>query len=528
LKALLLGEPVAWMLKELNAASWFSDANKLYNSGQRPFREGAISPWLMVLACEGLPCFAGGVSRRLGARARGVGAFPFVTFAAAPQTAGEAGHDEAEVWAPIWMRPMTLPEVTALFARGRAEVRGRGVLTPSAFATAIMRRGIDAGITEFRRFVLGRTTAKDYSEPRFEGRIQVRPAKEGVGAVSAAFERLLTFVERLPRDEKKGKRRFRGLRGAIEARMLRAAESPSDSETARDLLDSVVAALDRIDRNKAFREQRIGWEPLPLKWLPTLFGNEAPGAEARLALALVSSFPVDRPFALYRFGVELRGRRFAHPPQVPKQWVWRSAAPLLRVLPEVLYRRTLDWEAARDEYEPVRLAAPASCAHVAQWLSGSLDNELLARWISRFALFHWRIVPQSVRSLASHPSEASAPTGALCLFGLLQPLLDLRPVMRSNEPDSKLLSRESSARTPAAARRLLGLLRVRDIVAAVRFATSRYAMASIPLVLSSVPWNSDDADCLAASLLFPISDYERSVLVGRWLRPRREQGGSIL
>ena len=70
----------------------------------------------------------------------------------------------------MWNRPMTVPEVATLFSRGRAEVGGRGVLTPSAFATAVMRRGFDAGITEFRRFVLGRTTSANTLSLALEGR----------------------------------------------------------------------------------------------------------------------------------------------------------------------------------------------------------------------------------------------------------------------------------------------------------------------------------------------------------------------
>ncbi|MGH8629933.1 MAG: type I-G CRISPR-associated protein Cas8g1/Csx17, partial [Burkholderiales bacterium] len=286
LKALLLGEPVTWMIEKLNAACWFSDANKLYNSGQRPFREGAVSPWAMALACEGLAFFAGGASRRLGTHARAVGAFPFVTRAAAPRTAGEAGRDLAEAWAPLWDRPMTVPEVVTLFSRGRAEVGGRGVLTPSAFATAVMRRGIDAGITEFRRFVLGRTTSANTFEPRFEGVFRVRmpsqpPAPElarSQSAVSTALQRLLALVDQLPADRKVGKRwRYVGLRGDLEAAMLRAAGSPSDPEAARAMLDAVASALDRLDRNRTFRERRVAWEPLPLQWLPTVFGDKAPG-----------------------------------------------------------------------------------------------------------------------------------------------------------------------------------------------------------------------------------------------------------
>jgi CRISPR-associated protein Csx17 len=336
------------------------------------------------------------------------------------------------------------------------------------------------------------------------------------------------LVDQLPADRKVGKRwRYVGLKGGVEATMLRVAAAPSNPEAASDMLDAMVSALDRVDRNRAFRERRIAWEALPLNWLPMLFSDEIPSAEARLALALVSSFPVDRPFALYRFGISLdRSSRFIHPPEIPKQWVWRSAAPISRVLSEVLYRRTLDWEKVHDEDEPVRLVMPATCAQVGRWLSGFVDNELLARWISRFALFDWRVAPSSVKLLASRGDDLGATTGALCLFGLLQPLFDLRPVVRANEPASNLLPRESGARTPAAARRLLGLLRVRDITGAAGLAATRFAMAGAPLVRSDIPWNLVDAEGLMVSLLFPVSDDERSALVKRWLRPRREQGGS--
>ena len=125
---------------------------------------------------------------------------------------------------------MTVREAVTLFSRGRAEVRGRGVLTPSAFATAVMRRGVDAGITEFRRFVLGKTTAKDYSEPRFEGRIQMRRPSESAAAISMVFERLLALADQLPDDRKVGKRRrYVGLKGDVEAAMLRVAGAPSQN-----------------------------------------------------------------------------------------------------------------------------------------------------------------------------------------------------------------------------------------------------------------------------------------------------------
>lgn len=534
LEALLLGQPTTWLLEKLNAASWFSDANKLYNSGQAPFREGRLSPWAMALACEGLAFLAGGASRRLGARARATGAFPFVTRAAAPTVAGEAGRDLAEFWAPIWDRPMTLAEARALFSRGRAEVRGRGASTPSAFATAIVRRGVDAGISEFRRFVLGRTTSANTFEPRFEGAFGLgsmpaateRSLASRATAASTALERVLDLLDRLPGDRKTGQRwRFVGLRGPIEKAMLDLAATPNDPTAACGLLDTVVAALDRVDRNRSFRERRISWKPLPLEWLPALFGTSPPAVEARLALAAASGFPPQRPLTLYRFGVEEKYGRFEHPVSPPKRWVW-GPEPVARVLSRVLLRRTLDWESDRDEEQPARQGLPATLTEVRLWLDGSVDENLVGRWISRLALFDWSFTPPGVRHALGRAGGEIVPlTGALALYGLFHPLFELRPLhRRQGSRNSDLLDPESGARTPAAARALASLVRAGQVEPALRLAASRYMMAGAPLAKAAVPWDIRDPDRLLASILFPISDHERSALIERWLRPERQKG----
>lgn len=533
LGSLLMGEPVTWLLEKLNAASWFSDANKLYNSGQSPYREGLVSPWAMVLACEGLPFFAGAASRRLGARARAVGAFPFVTQAAAPSTTGEAGRDTAEVWAPVWDRPMTLPEVRTLFARGRSEVRGRGAVTPAAFATAITERGVDAGITGFLRFSLGRTTSANTFEPRFEGRLDLPTSGADQATapsthLAGALERTLELADRLPRDEKKGKRwRFVGLRGPIERAMIQLAASPSDPAVACSLLDAIVVALDKVDRIQGFRARQVSWKPLPIAWLPALFGGQAPPLEARLALAAVSGFPASRPFALYRFGVEWQYGGFVHPKQAPFHWVW-GPGELRRVLANVLTRRVLDWEKAStngSQHEsPARLILPAACEYVEGWLAGQADEQLLECWLSRLALFDWRSVPTHVSSkLVSHASSNIPISGTLALAGLFQPLFDVQPVYPPASRDN-LLDPESGARTPAAARKVIALIRTGQVDAAVAFARSRYAMATTWLVKTESPWFIEDPERLLASLLFTISLHERGSLIQRWLRPHKVKG----
>ncbi|MGH9533542.1 MAG: type I-G CRISPR-associated protein Cas8g1/Csx17 [Terriglobales bacterium] len=527
LNAFLCGESSAWRAEGLNAASWFSDANKLYNSGQEPFSEGEISPWAMALACEGLTFFAGGPSRRLGARARPVGAFPFVVAAASPKTSGEAGRDRGEVWAPLWSRPMAVPEVLALFARGRAEVGGRGAVTPAAFAVAITQRGVDAGISDLRRFALGKTTSANTFEPRYLGAASV-PASSA-DARSEAFERLLALVESLPADRRVGRRwHFVGLRGPLENELVNAASKPDDVEAVAALLDAAVQALDRVDVNRSFRERGVSWRPLPLGWLPAVFGGDRPGVETRLALSLLSAFPVECPLALYRFGAVPRGKTeggisiYAHPKAAPSRWVWRTG-PLLPNLCAVNQRRLLDWERQGQRVPPGRAPVAARMSDVEAWLDGDVDEALIARWLSRLALFEWFSLPASVRALSSFDREGVVVRPALALYGLFHPLFDLRPLRDNGRRDGRdLLAPETGARTSAAARRLAALIRGGDIERAVEVARSRYSMARAPLMRAHAPWAVAGPERLLAALLFPVSDFDRSALVRRWLGPRRQ------
>jgi CRISPR-associated protein Csx17 len=512
------------MVEKLAAGSWFSEATKLYNSGQSPAREGQISPWAMVLACEGLVFLAGGASRRLGARsARAVGAFPFITQPTAASAENEADRLRGEIWTPLWSRPMSLAEASMLFSRGRAELRGRGALTPAAFATAIRGRGVDAGVSEFRRYTLGRTTSANTFEPRLEARFSLEIGTDARLATCSTLDRVTALIEQrgFPRDGK----RFVGLRGPIESALLDVAANPDRPEVGIALLDVVVSALDRIDRNRSFRESNVRWEPLPLEWLLALFADEQIGVEARLALSLVSAFPVARPFAAYRFGVEWKyGPTYAnytHKQHPPARWVWGPGA-LSRVLAIVLSRRLLDQAVDVDEpHQRGRAPIPATTSHVWQWLAGALDEVLLSTWLSRLALFDWRRIPQEIRALVPRLDSAPRVDGELALLGLLQPLIDQRPLVILDLSPNDLFSRGTGARTTEAARSIVTLIRGGSLDVALRLASSRYAMAGARIARFDVSFATRHPDRLAAALLFTLSDRDRTVLFERWLRPRR-------
>jgi CRISPR-associated protein Csx17 len=295
---------------------------------------------------------------------------------------------------------------------------------------------------------------------------------------------------------------------------------PDDALRARALTDAIVTALDRVDRNRTFREAGVRWSPLPLDWLRVLVG-ETPSTEARIAAAIVSSFPAARPFALYRFGVtENRDGSYMVPKAPPFTWVWSNVG-LTTNLVRVIDRLTLDLEAhARREGSelPVRREGwYASPSDIDAWLSGAVDESSLISWLSRLALLDWRKIGHRPKWLGA---QQGIPVSALlALHGLLLPLLDQRPVM-SGQRD--LLAKETAARTPAAARRLVALLRVGHVTSAITHARSRYSMARAQLVTQHAEVRVHDPARLLASLLIPTSDYERAdLLVHRWLRPTR-------
>jgi CRISPR-associated protein Csx17 len=477
----------------------------------------------MVLACEGLALLAGGPSRRFGARSRAVGAFPFVTQPVAATAEKEADRLRGEIWTPLWARPMTLAEARSLFSRGRAELHGRGATTPAAFATAIRKRGVDAGVSEFRRFTLGRTTSANTFEPHLEGRFSLDTGTGATGtATSLTLERATALIEHrgFPRDGEQ----FVGLRGPIEAALLNVAAEPNRSDEAIAMLDAITAALDRIDRNRSFREGKVRWEPLPLDWLPSLFADEQPGVEVRLAMSLVSAFPVAQPFATYRFGVDWKyGPTYAnytHTERPRARWVW-GPGDLARVLGAVLARRLLDQTSDAGKPQRGRAPLPATTSQVRLWLTGDLDESLFSVWLSRLALFDWRRVSQEVRALIQPEPHIPRADGELALLGLMHPLVDQRSlIIRDLSPDD-LLRDETGARTTEAARSLVTLIRAGNLDAALRLASSRYAMAGARLASFDVPWRSHDPDRLVAALLFTISGRDRAVLFERWLRPRR-------
>lgn len=401
LDAVLAGTHVCY-LDAFGGASWFSAANKTYNSGTRkPSVDGQISPWHMLLACEAFPFLAGSTSRHLSAQRKAAGAFPFVTRSLAPISENAVGQRKAEFWAPIWQRPLTLPEINSLFQSGKAEVDGRAALTAAAFASAIIHRGIDSGIQQFRSFTLMVTTSEKTFESRLGSVVSVPSANP---AISEATRRILALRDHLPIDTEGTKKRYRGVQGPIDHALLGLAETvgrePLQTERSWQLIDAVFEALAKVDRNRSYREAGISFERLPLAWLSQLLlQSQGQLIEMRIALALASlhseipkntskasAAKLPQSFIAYRLGVTGSGRYWQIPKDVPLRRIWSP----MGIQPNLvaLAKRRLIETPARDS-APFRSSLSASISDVLYFLDEHTDDQAIALWLDRFSLFDW-------------------------------------------------------------------------------------------------------------------------------------------
>ncbi len=529
LKAFMDGEACTY-LGDFSAGSWFGAANKIYNHGtRRPFRKGEITPWAMALACEGLSYFAGGPSRQLGSRRQPTGAFPFVTTAMAPRGIGDGGRIDAEIWAPIWNQPMTAPELKSLFLRGRAELGGKGAISSAAFAAGIMDRGVDAGITEFRRFLLLHTTSAQTFESRLATVVPV-PETTPDNASMRAIRMIVELREALPSDRKDGQKyRFAGVRGPLEQALVDfAAVRPDEarSEQAWAVVDQVFEALAKVDRNRTFRNSKVRFQLLPGQWATQLFQEHPPDREALLALAVSSmaATPTCPQFIAYRLGAGVGrmtgGSQWEFPESTPARRIW-SGADLTENLGAMAERRVMEALQKTASRPPFGATIRVALNDVHAWLSGEVDEERIRLWLDRLCVFDWgdnasgEVAREVQRSFTS---ARPAVDGALALYALLRPLASdclFRRILRESGIQAEGVS------TCASFGCVVAMLRHGNLNAAAEAALAAYRSAGVTLADFNVLPAGTDPSRLLAALIIPVRDKQVLAVFRRWRSPSK-------
>lgn len=554
------------ILKKWNSANWFPYANKIYNyadpsrKGSKVHKDGGTTSWSVALAVKGLEFFSGSLNRRLSSRAKGMAAFPFVTQSAAPLAEEDCGRTVTEFWAPVWFNPRTVSEASALFQNARAEVGTTAAQSAGAFAAAIISKGINFGIGEFKRFVLSHSTAEKTHEFVLTATLPI--SSQHPATTPEAMRRIVATRNKLPSDKKtgRGKWKYAGLRGRIDRALIALAEATGEElkdlqvERSWQLIDEVFVSLAKVDRNKAFREKGVRFELLPLDWLAWLLERTThQRTEIRLALAVASLCPrkkqanesqntdkAPQRFLAYRLGSERvrKGRYWQIPKDLPLRRVWSPKSLTDNLI--ALGKRRL-FESSPEQAPPFQSEISASVEDALHFLSQGTDDEALGKWIDRFSLFNWSDNRESkdlLQKWVRKPDLSELNDADAMLYGFFRPLFDFDS---SADFDSFALRRLQNAEQQVAGGheanpnvkigRLVPIVSALDrgeVAAAWELASSAYRAERIALAdFQPDIFSHKDPKRLLASILFPVSISNRGLtkLFERWQSPSNPNRG---
>jgi CRISPR-associated protein Csx17 len=399
-------------------------------------------------------------------------------------------------------------------------VNGKGAVTAAAFAAAIIQRGVDAGLSEFRRFSLLRTTSENTFESRLTRVIPLQEKKNPARAEAAAVA--FGLRDSLPPDYKKGKTWiYAGLRGPID----RALTEYAASETATDaiaVVDGMVTALEKADRNKNHRARGIRFARLPGSWLPDLCADGL-SAEARIGLAIASlkGSKTVGTILPYWLGVTQTYKGWLMAENCPFRRVW-APTTLRQNLAAVVHRRFVDMKEA-DACPPFSGFLSAPLADIALWIHGELDESELERWMKRFSLFTCDATALAFsRKLLREAQDSFNPSAELAVFALVKPLFEpeLFETLMRGTPGSK---------PPRCARisRITALLSRNDLSAAVKLARETWNACGVRLIEVPIAYDStndtDNCQRLLGAMLIPVWSNDVLSIFRRWCAPIKNQ-----
>lgn len=435
LRTALFAEPSAALLDEA-VGQFLPGSAGGANGTTGPDAGSRVNPWDFVLMLEGAIAFRGQATRRLGARDDMRAAIPFAIAAQAigHATRGKEKDARGEQWMPLWERPASWQDVSALLGEGRAQLARSPARRPLDFARAIAKLGVARGLTGFVRYgYLERNGQSNLAVPLGPIQVAAHPRARLVDEIGSWLDRLRRAGDDAPA-------RFSACVGVL----LDAVFDVLTREVEPTRWQFVLAAIQEVERVQASGTAfKVGPCPtLSPGWLGAA-ADDSP--EWRLALSLGSaarSYQGGRPFdsvrahALpidpkkswsYAFGAD---KRLIHDPRVVMKG--REALSDLIALVE---RRFV--EAAQRGTRSLPLVAAhgagARLDDLARFLAGEVDVErvvALGRALMALDWAHARLAPVRVDSYGDRPDEAWEALRLCALpFALRQRKIATEPAM---------------------------------------------------------------------------------------------------
>lgn len=508
----------------VDAAVGQFDPGRAGGFNQGPEAETKIpgaNPWDIVLGIEGSVLWSSALTRSSAIGASQLSS-PFTVSARAvgysSASQSDAENARAELWVPIWGRPLTLVELSKLLSDGRAQLGRTPARDSLEFARAANMLGTARGIDSFVRYGLLKRRGDSYvAVPT--GKVTSNAADHSridlVRGLDPILQEVDGFIRRIGKNVPSSLMSLRRrLDAAIYAVLSRG--NTTDLQTVLETLGELEIWISKQDRLRAEHLKRpLGafGKGLDVAWL-TCADDQS--VEFRIAAALASIPRSDKVGSL-------RANLTPIEPMNPSKWArggsqrhWVGGTPSQR-LANVLRRRLMDQERLQSKVAPGR-GMRVSLGEIARFLDDAVDDSRIERLLFGLSLVRW----ESVRGNAGlkHVVRTAWPPHS---FALLRLAL------------AGQLSRDGRKVPIKAEAALVPLLLAGRLDDACQIATRRLRSSGLAPV-GCITGDDPSLDCerLAAALLIPVAIETQSggtnAYFSRILRPMKaaeEQSESV-
>ncbi|HTD68564.1 MAG TPA: type I-U CRISPR-associated protein Csx17, partial [Candidatus Limnocylindria bacterium] len=398
LRACLFGGTATVSLNKTPVGQFFPGAAGGPNSTSGFATDSAVNPWDFILMLEGALLFAAAAVRRLEGAQSGALAYPFCVRQVAVGYGSASAADEeaarAEMWLPLWERPVGVHELAALLSEGRAQIGPRAARNGVDFARAVVTLGVDRGLSAFQRYGFQVRNGLSYFATPLE-RVVVRRNPQ-VDLLSEIDAWLIRFREKAGASAKQVPASISRALNQLERRILELCRDVNRRNPSR--VQAVLIALGQAEKALA---HSLTWttgrnDPIPVPKIQPLAGLSAQwllsaddgSREFRLAAALASitGFYKDKegrvsPLHLRQHLEPViprttngRERFLWH--ELSNDVVWNDGN-VVQSLNAVFSRRLLRAEQS-GHAELMDVGVAASLADVVAFIEGECDGQLLA------------------------------------------------------------------------------------------------------------------------------------------------------
>lgn len=526
-------------VKDGKGTPFFPDVIKAYNIGSGWVKENyPFNALDYVLAVEGGFAMRGSVGRTLAANSRRFAAFPFVFDAGEEMVddANEVKGTSSALWFPLWERPVTFDELSSFISDAQARLPGKDARFSAEFMRALHSQGVDAGFTGWQEF-------------RFKMKISRVPWVTTGAHIESVFREDATRLNRAlqPLDEgqfldqfeikwKGGKADSKSphpVRADINAAMETATRETTPQHCL-DLLRAVFRACRRMAISESFRDTLLGkrarfFQPLPMEHWNHLL-READQPEFRIARAVASingggkqrngEYSKVMPLLGSLLPLKLGPGGWYLPTKSEDknhQAVW-TATDVCHDLAAVLARRYIDsLTDERPTLIPPHDSFGARLSDVLAFLSGDLDDALIARWIEALSLIGWEFANMEGDTPASDEWESRAiPPEYAALRTLLELECEHRKEgetkkRRSQQPIALLYQRSAST-LPLAVTEALRWIGIWGVPNPYENKAEKERLAGRDIISLRTFAPSTDSARLAAAVCIPLHWRDRSAL----------------